>query len=112
MAVKRVIPPKGHTADSTAETVGFNTSTQAQLDAWFRNDVESSPEEIPTTGSSKKKGSKHEVAPTNKHTLHFNKPSDVVHRRQLLKDFKQQMRLLMRLRHPCILTPIGTYLIL
>jgi hypothetical protein len=104
VAVKHIMPEQGKTAMDTGTSPGYNTSSYFQLESWLPNDLEANagglslPSKISTSSESS-----HESSGSIIKSLglpRFDHKPKPVSRRQVIEDFKTQMRLLSRLRHP------------
>jgi len=105
VAVKRVLPASDRKSKSSRSTT--SSSSADPISGWFREDVEANA----MTGANKTK-SKGDVSKTQGKSSRGKKSGSsdndgVTTRRRLVKDFKNEMRLLSQLRHPSITTAVG-----
>ena len=104
VAVKHIMPEQGKTALETGPSPGYNTSSVMEMEPWFHNDLEANTGEAKTSSRlSISSENSRDISVISNMSLclpridHEPRP---IPRRQLIDDFKKQMRLLSRLRHP------------
>ena len=104
VAVKHIMPEQGKTALETGPSPGYNTSSYFEMEHWLHNDLEANTAESETPNRlSITNESSRDISVIYKmsHCLpQIDNEARPIPRRQLIDDFKKQMRLLSRLRHP------------